>query len=372
MPRMTPEAKARLEAFKAVKVRHARLLETHERVTQVIEEHAGSAYLWMYGPGGVGKSTVVHQVKEQFRADEPNRAIEPVVLVEARASDIGAYVRLDYYRQVLQALKGHAIVDEMLANIAAKSKASRVSRHLTEWLEMREYVETALSYCLVKGVMIDEAQHLLQGHRPLEQLDWLKSMSNKTNVLHVLTGTYDLVDFSVLDGQMARRGRDLHFPRYHGEKETERAEFIGALQYLLERLPLSCDVKSWLSHWRWFAEGSIGCVGVLKDWLVETVRMIFAEQGTTLSMEALSRAAPGPSNRVRMERDARAGEHKVAMEQAESRRLMQVLFGKASLDQISEPITRRERTLSAYGNETAPEPSTALPPRPREKTDGWV
>jgi hypothetical protein len=36
MPRVSTEAKARLEAFKTVKVRHARLLETHEQVTQVI------------------------------------------------------------------------------------------------------------------------------------------------------------------------------------------------------------------------------------------------------------------------------------------------------------------------------------------------
>ena len=59
-------------------------------------------------------------------------------------------------------------------------------------------------------------------------------MTNRTNVLHILVGTYDLFDFRNLDGQAARRGRDLHFPRYHLEHKEECKEFVGALRYLLE------------------------------------------------------------------------------------------------------------------------------------------
>jgi hypothetical protein len=39
-----------------------------------------------------------------------------------------------------------------------------------------------------------------------------------------------------LHGQAARRGRDIHFPRYHVDTATERQEFVGALRYLLERV----------------------------------------------------------------------------------------------------------------------------------------
>ena len=107
---------------------------------------------------------------------------------------------------------------------------------MTEWLDLREAVEHALERLHVQAVVIDEAQHLMQVVAPLkpaDQLDWLKSMTNRTNVLHVLVGTYDLCDFRNLHGQAARRGRDLHFPRYHIDTATERQEFVGALRYLL-------------------------------------------------------------------------------------------------------------------------------------------
>ena len=101
MARMTPEARARLEAFKAVKVKHPRLEEVDRVATQTIEEHAGATHLLLYGPSGVGKSTVTKRLTERFIAAERDRAIIPVVWVEARPSDTGVYARLDYYRQVL-------------------------------------------------------------------------------------------------------------------------------------------------------------------------------------------------------------------------------------------------------------------------------
>jgi MoxR-like ATPase len=96
MARMTPETRTRLEGFKGVKVRHPRLDEVDQQVTQAIDEHAGYTHLLLYGPSGVGKSTVIRRIAERFCADDPHPARVPVVLIEARPSDTGTYVRLDY------------------------------------------------------------------------------------------------------------------------------------------------------------------------------------------------------------------------------------------------------------------------------------
>jgi DNA polymerase III delta prime subunit len=330
MARMTPETRTRLEGFKAIKVKHPRLDEVDQQVTQAIDEHAGYTHLLLYGPSGVGKSTVIRRIAERFCADDPHPARVPVVLIEARPSDTGTYVRLDYYRQVLRALKAHVVVKELFVNIATAPTPTRGSRHVTEWLDLREAVEHALERLHVQAVVIDEAQHLMQVAAPLkpaDQLDWLKSMTNRTNVLHVLVGTYDLCDFRNLHGQAARRGRDLHFPRYHVDTATERQEFVGALRYLLEHVPLSCDVNALLAHWRWFADCSVGCVGILKDWLVQTVAATLGEAGATLTHEALARHALQPAQRVRLEVEARAGEQKVEVGNATGYEQLQALLG---------------------------------------------
>ena len=91
------EARTRLDAFKAVMVKHARLSEVDAALSLAIEEHADSTHVLLCGPGGVGKSTVLKGVTERFTREEPNRAVVPIVLLEPIPSDTGPYVRLDSY-----------------------------------------------------------------------------------------------------------------------------------------------------------------------------------------------------------------------------------------------------------------------------------
>ncbi len=355
MVRMTSETRASLIAFKAIKVKHPRLEEVDQVVTRAIAEHASYAHLMLYGPSGVGKSTVTKRITERFLEEEPNRAIVPVVLVEARSSDIGAYARLDYYRQVLSQLRNHAAVKDHLMNVALSAKPSRAVRDAAEWLDMREAVEYALERLQVKAVVIDEAQHLMRveaPQKPVDQLDWLKSITNRTNVLHVLVGNYDLYDFRNLSGQAARRGRDVYFPRYHLEIKTECEEFAGALRYLLERVPLPCDVESLLSQWHWFAEWSIGCIGILRDWVVDTVAALYEEGATTFTIEALKKYALQTDQRVRLEMEARAGEHKVEAGRARSHQQLEELLRKA-------PATPAHEMRAALPTELSQAPETA-------------
>ncbi|MFL5661796.1 MAG: AAA family ATPase [Ktedonobacteraceae bacterium] len=347
MSGMTPDLRARLEAFKAVRVKHPRLKEIDQAVTRAIYEHTSYSILTLYGPSGAGKSTITKRIAERCLEQEPNRAIVPVGFVEARPGDIGAYARLDYYRQVTTTLREHAAVKDRLMNLALAAKSNQKSKDPGEWLDMQEGVEYALERLQVRAVVIDEAQHLMRveaPHKPVEQLDWLKSLMNRTNVLHILVGNYEMYDFCHLNGQAARRGRDLHFPRYHLDTKSECEEFVGALEYFLERVPLACDVAGLREHWRWFGEWSLGCIGILRDWVVETVAALCEEGSTTLTIEALKNHALQPDQRLRLEMEARAGEYKVEQEKARSKQQLEELLGTP----MTEP-----QTLPANGTSTA-------------------
>lgn len=163
--------------------------------------------------------------------------------------------------------------------------------------ELRRALEEALARRGVRAVMIDEGQHLMHvasSAKLLDQLDWIKSMTNMTGVVHVLVGTYDLLDFRNLNGQSARRGHDLHFPRYRIPSDADRQAFQGALPSLLRQIPLAMDLQDLMNHWAYFYERSIGCVGVLKDWLVRTVASTLQARAQTLTLAQLQ--AQGLSN----------------------------------------------------------------------------
>ncbi len=354
MSSLEPTLQARLDTFIDFKVKHPRLEEMDRDLMQRISGHRRYTILAVFGATGVGKSTVMQRVAEKLRAEEPNPSVVPVVTIYASPEDVGASARLDYYRKVLKQLQGHVAVSDRAKNLPLFTNPERKSRDPAEWLEMREAVQYALSLLRVKVVFVDEAQHLMYvdtPHKPTAQLDWLKTFTEQTNVLHVLVGNFDLYDCCHLNAQAARRMRDLPFYRYHLNNETECAEFARALRTFLEEVPLAVDVDGLLSHWRWFGEWSLGCIGVLGDWLVETVDALCKQGETTLTIEALERHALQPDQRARMEMEARTGERKVELAKAKGEEELKRLLGNPlsllGTTPSSDPISNGTSDLSA-------------------------
>src|SRR5260370_58018 len=353
MSSLEPTLQARLDAFIHFKVKHPRLEEMDRDLMQRISGHRRYTILAVFGATGVGKSTVMQRVAEKLRAEEPNPSVVPVVVIKASPEDVGASARLDYYRKVLKQLQGHVAVRDRAKNLQLFTKQERKSRDPAEWLDMRAAVQYALSLLRVKVVFVDEAQHLMYvdtPHKPTAQLDWLKTFTEQTNVLHVLVGNFDLYDCCHLNAQAARRMRDLPFYRYHLNNESECAEFARALRTFLEEVPLDVDVAGLLSHWRWFGEWSLGCIGVLGYWLVETVDALCKQGETTLTIEALERHALQPDQRASIEMEARTGERKVELAKAKGEEELKRLLGNPisllGTTPSSDPISNGASDLS--------------------------
>lgn len=337
MAQLRPEDRARLDAFKSVTVRHAHLKEVDDQLSLWIEEHADATHVLLCGSGGVGKSKVLTVVAERLTCEEMDRFVVPILLLEPTPPDQGPYLRLDFYWQIIDALKEHLLVKELLGDIAHlmdAPKATRLKLGVIDWLKVRRVAEQALIRAQAKAVFMDEGHRLMLGdgsHSVDEQLEWLKSLSNRTHVLFVLAGPYALFGFRNTSGQLARRGRDIHFARYHVENKEERTAFVAALKYLLERVPLEVDLNVLLVRWQWWASGCVGCVGILRDWLVDAVAATLVKQGTSLTEDILTRTMPHPARRLSLEMEARAGERKIAMHERESAKQFQALVKKPAM-----------------------------------------
>jgi hypothetical protein len=331
MPRLDAASQARLEAFQRFKIKHPHLEEMDHLLSEAIAEHTSYDLLALYGPSGVGKSTVIQRIADRARAEEPNSSCTPVVIVQASPEDVGSQARLDFYRQVLHALRGHVAVRDRIEHLPLARKSGKRSTDPAEWLEVRDAVIYALEVAGVQALCVDEAQHVMHSdatQRPGVQLDWLKSLTNRTNVLYILVGNFSLYDFCHLNGQAARRMRDEHFARYHFTQKEECENFIGALKALLLQVPLQVDIPEMLTYWRWFGEWSIGCIGILNDWVVETVSSLCRAGKTTLTIDDLKKHALKPDQRFRLETEARTGEFKIEQAKAKSEQEWQELVEK--------------------------------------------
>src|SRR5437763_11432086 len=122
------------------------------------------------------------------------------------------------------------------------------------------------------------------------------------------SGTYDLLPFCNLDGQMARRGSEFHFAPYHIEDENDCQAFRNAFSSLLKQIPLQVDHDALIQRWWYFFEGSIGCIGILKQWLVRALYRALREKSTELTRAHLEQSVLPDAKWERMRADARSGE----------------------------------------------------------------
>jgi energy-coupling factor transporter ATP-binding protein EcfA2 len=316
-----PEARqALLDRFKQYAVWHPRLVQVQTQLLDTIWEPADVVYVVVCGPSGVGKSKLAEVLTKRLntpKSDANGHALRRALLVNTRPPDGELFHRTNFYQQGLRLLGKNTIerqiqVDVITAEhlIEKKRPRGRVPAY-PDNPEVRDAYEQELRRQRLYTVILDEAQHLIQsgdGKQPKDQLNWIKSMATETGVLHVLIGTYDLLPFCNLDGQMARRGSEIHFARYHMEDEKDCQAFCNALLSLLKQIPLTIDHDALMQRWWYFFEGSIGCIGILKQWLVRALYRALREASTELTRTHLEQSVLPDAKWERMRADARSGE----------------------------------------------------------------
>ncbi len=281
----------RLAYFQRYTVAHPRLTEAKERLVAAIQNAEPNSLVLVFGPTGVGKTTLRIRTEqiltEQLRPElEADRSRIPVVSVEATAPESGSFCWRDHFKRLLTEM------DEPLIE-RKRSPETSLARPKSTTPEYRHGVEQALRFRRPAAVMIDEAQHLAKmasGRRLLDQLDVLKSIANRTQTVHVLYGTYDLLAFRNLNGQLSRRSMDVHFPRYRLEAAGDRQIFIGVLRSFGQQLPLP-ETPDLAKDWEFLFERSVGCVGILKQWLARSLSAALRSGETTLKLQHLESQA---------------------------------------------------------------------------------
>jgi hypothetical protein len=163
------------------------------------------------------------------------------------------------------------------------------------------------------------------GRRLADQLDVIKSLANRTKTIHVLIGTYELLAFRNLSAQLSRRSIDIHFPRYRVANADDGKAFRTVLRSFAQQLPLS-DPPALLNEWEYLYERSIGCVGILKDWLIQTLVSASRRNADTLARKDLEAHALSVAQCDKMLSEAEEGEARL-VESAEERSRLRARLG---------------------------------------------
>jgi energy-coupling factor transporter ATP-binding protein EcfA2 len=329
---LTRPSAERLAYFRAYTVAHPLLAEAKEKLMASISESEPNSLVFVFGPTGVGKTTLrlkaEQVISNELRSGlEQDRGRIPVVGVEAIAPESGRFCWSDHFRRLLVTMNEPLLDCKRDAETLYVRPTSTFGAKSTT-AEYRHAVEQALRFRRPAAVMIDEAQHLSKmasGRRLLDQLDVVKSIANQTRIVHVLFGTYDLLSFRNLNGQLSRRSLDVHFPRYRAESSSERQVFVNVLGSFANHMPLP-EQPDLAGEWEFLYERSIGCVGILKEWLTRALHSVLRRGGNMIVRKDLEAHALSVMQCEKILSETAEGESRAA-EPAEARSALQVRLG---------------------------------------------
>lgn len=290
--------------FAAHRIAHPKLVKAYIALLEAVEDAKEGSIITVLGPTGVGKTTLLERFRQKTVDEFYKSSIKqtpetaghiPIAMVEAVSANNG-FDWKDYYRRLLTELfdplptrkinyrKWEALPNEVSEILQSDKTSAAVYRRA---------VENALRYRQPMAVLIDEAQHIgatASGRKTLDQLNHIKSIANLSKTVHVLCGSYELLSFLNLSGQLSRRSSEIHFERYSSERSEDTDVFRNVVWELQKHLPVNQE-PNLLDNWEYLYERSIGCIGTLHDWLLRALKKSLRENAETVTLEILEQTA---------------------------------------------------------------------------------
>ena len=325
----------RIAHFESHTIAHPRLKEVSDLLLRTIAEPAGASFIFIYGPSGVGKTTLRRRLEHKLTEAALARAVLepgriPVTGIEAIAADAKNFDWKNFYVRSLMALDEPSInhkVDYGIKGVYRNLLGDLIIEPKTVNANLRIALENALRHRKPDIFFIDEAQHLgklASGRKLQDQMDSLKSLANITGVLHGLLGTYEMLSFRNLSGQLMRRSIDIHFRRYYASDPSDVKAFQSILLSFQRQMPVR-EMPDLVGNWEYCYERSLGCIGTLKDWLTKALKDALDEDADTVTLKHLENRAWSAFKCRGMLKEIVEGEKQLNEEESDVRSLRMAL-----------------------------------------------
>ncbi len=282
------------EDFLGLLVRHPLQEQAFEQVLASLTQARGDGCLTvLFGPTGVGKTTLWELVTTAALKADQERAQAgtiPYLYVLADVPSSGTFQLKAFYYKTLSAAD-EILIDRKIVPGAVRSPHP-FSRSTSDAL--RTATMSMLRHRRPFVFCVDEAQHLgihSSERQMANNLDAIKVFAKESEAPVLLIGTYQLVEFPALSGQLARLVRRVHFPRYDVGSVEGRRGFRDVLYFFEKHLPLAESYRL-LDEREMFHTRTIGCVGVLKQWLGRALFRALADGRNAVRQSDVKRTAP--------------------------------------------------------------------------------
>jgi hypothetical protein len=259
-----------LDEFEAIIFDHANLRAVFEEVMELLFGSRSVQLIFVAGPTGVGKTTLITLVLRKLReayADvmAKNPGLIPVVSMTCPEHPRG-YSLVDHYDEILRAMDEPLIGNKLAFD--EQVSARRGNSHAIEG--PRQSAASGLRHRGTEVLVMDEGHHMCSLSTPrswYDQAEALKYFAELTGVRHLIVGTEDVLRLRDENPQLKRRSRAIYF-RPYGESKADVTAFLEGIKFAMTKCPIPCgfDADEKLGY---LMLKSLGAPGLIKDLLAQ-------------------------------------------------------------------------------------------------------
>ncbi len=159
---------ARRHYFETKVVAHQHLQRVYEALLHAVRYPAGTSLIWVVGPTGVGKTTLLQRLVKQLIEDAAHDPATtpghlPAMLMEAASPDTGNFSWKDDFTRALIAADEPMIADKIIYDVHGIHRDGQgqlvIERTVTA-LDLRRVLEKCFHHRHPRAFIVDEAQHI--------------------------------------------------------------------------------------------------------------------------------------------------------------------------------------------------------------------
>lgn len=302
------EDKIKVVYFAQRTINHPFFVQARNELLYRIKQNFGQTLTFVIGPSGAGKTYLIDEISATVLKEESQLMLEhpdyiPIISWKVEAASTKTFSWKSTFFEGFRHLNQS---EDM-----SKKKIGFKVGNMGNTSDLRRAFENSIEHRRLKWLILDDAQHFnkaLSGTSAQDNMDVLKSLADKAKCRIILVGTYELISMLFHSAQLSRRSRIIHFPRYNMIKsDTELAYFKKAVRTFEGLIPV-IKKPDLCTYWEFLYERTIGCVGILKDWLLDALILTLKENSPKLDMLYLERTAIGLKECEEMLEEAEEGE----------------------------------------------------------------
>lgn len=289
-------------------VKHTRFDEALKTIEAALLFPTDTRLLWVIGPSGAGKTRLAQTVEKLIHKMIADQLVSdpgcvPCVSFEVPCPELGHRFSWNEHHW--------RYLDKLQVPLSADDKAPPPLPWVDPKRGLEHAVLNALKHRRPMAVLLDETNHIASvttGKVLFDQTNRLKSFANRSKVLHVCFGTYEVANMALVSGQLARRSEIIHLSRYRADVPADYAAFKSVVRAFQKCLPvvhhLDLHTRAEYLH-----ERTIGCVGLLKEWLIKALAHANGDGRKEIAMKDLEATATSVTKLRVLLNEATQGEH---------------------------------------------------------------